>query len=83
MERQFPSAGVELTTLLVVSDIGRSCSFYRDVLGAEIFREYGGTSCVLNFQGNWILLVTGGGPPCHALPVDWWRRGSSSFGTVG
>lgn len=62
MERQFPSAGVELTTLLVVSDIGRSCSFYRDVLGAEIFREYGGTSCVLNFQGNWILLVTGGGP---------------------
>ena len=22
----------------------------------------GGTSCVLNFQGSWLLLVTGGGP---------------------
>lgn len=62
MKGQFPTAGVELTLLLVVSDIERSRSFYRDVLGAEIYREYGGTSCVLNFQGSWILLVTGGGP---------------------
>ena len=29
---------------------------------AEVFREYGGTSCVLSFLGNWLLLVTGGGP---------------------
>lgn len=62
MEKQFPSAGVELTVLLVVGDIEQSRSFYRDVLGAEVYREYGGTSCVLNFQGSWILLVTGGGP---------------------
>ena len=62
MEKQFPTAGVELTILLVVSDIEQSRSFYQDVLGAEVYREYGGTSCVLNFQGNWILLVTGGGP---------------------
>jgi len=62
MEKQFPSASVELTVLLVVSDIEQSRSFYRDVLGAEVYREYGGTSCVLNFQGSWILLVTGGGP---------------------
>ncbi len=59
---QFPGPGVELTHLLVVSDIARSRSFYRDVLGASVYREYGGTSCVLNFQGNWLLLVTGGGP---------------------
>lgn len=58
----FPNEGVELTQLLVVSDINRSRNFYRDVVGAEVYREYGGTSCVLQFQGVWLLLVTGGGP---------------------
>jgi catechol 2,3-dioxygenase-like lactoylglutathione lyase family enzyme len=47
---------------MVVSDIERSKQFYRDVLGASLHREYGGTSCVLNFRGSWLLLVTGGGP---------------------
>jgi catechol 2,3-dioxygenase-like lactoylglutathione lyase family enzyme len=61
-ETQFPTEGVELTVLLVVSDMERSRWFYRDVLGATVYREYGGTSCVLNFQGSWLLLVTGGGP---------------------
>jgi catechol 2,3-dioxygenase-like lactoylglutathione lyase family enzyme len=46
----------------VVSDIERSKRFYRDVVGAKVYREYGGTSVVLSFQGSWILLVTGGGP---------------------
>jgi lactoylglutathione lyase len=58
----FPVEGVELTLLLVVSDINTSRNFYRDVLGAEVYREYGGTSCVLKFQGTWLLLVTGGEP---------------------
>lgn len=58
----FPAEGVELTLLLVVSDIDRSRTFYRDVLGAEVYRDYGDTSSVLRFQGSWILLVTGGGP---------------------
>ncbi len=58
----FPTEGMELTHLLVVSDMERSRSFYRDVLGAEVHREYGGTSVVLRFLGTWILLVTGGGP---------------------
>ena len=58
----FPSEGMELTHLLVVKEMERSKSFYRDVLGATVFREYGGTSCVLQFLGNWILLVTPGGP---------------------
>ena len=62
MDNDFPVEGVELTHLLVVSDMERSRSFYQDVLGAKIHREYGGTSCVLNFQGSWILLVTGGEP---------------------
>jgi catechol 2,3-dioxygenase-like lactoylglutathione lyase family enzyme len=73
---QFPVEGVELTHLLVISDLERSVVFYRDVLGAELFRTYGGTSAVFRFQGAWILLVTGGGPTpdkptvTFAPPVD-------------
>jgi catechol 2,3-dioxygenase-like lactoylglutathione lyase family enzyme len=59
---EFPSEGMELTHLLVVSDADRARDFYRDVLGAELYREYGGTSVVLRFLGSWLLLVTGGGP---------------------
>ncbi len=62
MTEPFPAEGMELTHLLVVSDMDRSRTFYRDVLGAEVQREYGGTSCVLRFLGTWLLLVTGGGP---------------------
>lgn len=51
-----------LTTILVVSDMTKSKTFYIDVLGAKIFREYGGDSLVLEFMGNWLLLVTSGGP---------------------
>jgi catechol 2,3-dioxygenase-like lactoylglutathione lyase family enzyme len=58
----FPGPEVELTTILVVSDVDRSRDFWRDVVGAEVYREYGGTSCVLRLAGTWILLVTGGGP---------------------
>ena len=58
----FPAAGMELTTILVVSDVERSAAWYRDVLGAEPYREYGGTSAVFSFQGAWLLLVTEGGP---------------------
>lgn len=48
--------------LLVVRDVAKARSFYTDVLGAELYREYGGNSAVLQFQGTWLLLVTGGGP---------------------
>jgi catechol 2,3-dioxygenase-like lactoylglutathione lyase family enzyme len=59
---EFPTEGMEVTQLVVVSDLARSISFYRDVLGAELYREYGGTSAVFRLLGNWLLLVTGGGP---------------------
>ena len=62
MKSDFPTDGVELTNLLVISNLERSRSFYREVLGASVYREYEGTSCVLNFQGSWILLVTGSTP---------------------
>jgi catechol 2,3-dioxygenase-like lactoylglutathione lyase family enzyme len=58
----FPGEGMALTTLLVVSDIERSVRFYREVLGASFYREYGGSSAVFSFLESWLLLVTGGGP---------------------
>lgn len=51
-----------MTTILVVKDLAVAKPFYLDVLGAELYREYGGSSIVLRFLGNWLLLVTGGEP---------------------
>ena len=58
----FPSDGVELTHILVVDDVAVSRDWYIGVLGATLYREYGGSSVVLSFQGTWLLLVTGGEP---------------------
>ena len=55
-------AEVAVTHILVVTDPVRSRDFWTDVLGAEVYREYGGTSVVLRFAGTWLLLVSGGGP---------------------
>jgi catechol 2,3-dioxygenase-like lactoylglutathione lyase family enzyme len=54
-------AGVAVTHILVVADLAVSRAFWVEVLGAELYREYGGTSVVLSFAGTWLLLVTGGG----------------------
>jgi catechol 2,3-dioxygenase-like lactoylglutathione lyase family enzyme len=51
-----------LTHMLVVSDVERSRDWYMNVLDAQLFGEYDGTSVVLELLGSWILLVTGGGP---------------------
>ncbi len=58
----FPTAGVELRHLLVVSNYARSLAFYRDVLGATVVREFPGTLCFLSFGGSQILLTVPGGP---------------------
>jgi lactoylglutathione lyase len=76
MSSDFPTEEMALTHLLVVGDLERSRAFYRDVLGAEVYREYGGTSVVLRFLETWLLLVTGGEPTqdkpdvTFAVPVD-------------
>jgi catechol 2,3-dioxygenase-like lactoylglutathione lyase family enzyme len=70
MSRSFPTHGVEVTVLLVVADVDRSRDWYRDVLGATVYREYGGSSAVLQFQGTWLLLVTGGGPTADKPRVE-------------
>jgi catechol 2,3-dioxygenase-like lactoylglutathione lyase family enzyme len=58
----FPTAGVELKYLLVVSDYSRSLAFYRDVLGATLVREISDVLCLLSFGGGEIMLTVGGGP---------------------
>jgi catechol 2,3-dioxygenase-like lactoylglutathione lyase family enzyme len=63
----FPPADAEVTQLLVVSDVTRTKAFYVDLLGAELYREYGGDSVVVRFLGLWLLLVTGG-PPTEDKP---------------
>jgi len=57
-----PFKNAALTTILVVSNLQKSKNFYLDVLGAELYREYGGNSVVLSFLDNWLLLVTKGEP---------------------
>lgn len=44
--------GVAITHILVVTDPARSRDFWAGVLGAELYREYGGTSVVLRFAGT-------------------------------
>ena len=75
----FPSPDTALTHILVVADPARSRTWYVDVLGATVYREYG-SSIVLSFGGAWILLVEGGGPTSDkptvtlAAPADPDRR---------
>lgn len=67
-EYTFPDSDVAMTQILVVSDLERSRQWWVEVLGADLYREYGGTSVVLSFAGSWILLVTGG-PPTEDKPT--------------
>lgn len=62
MNSKFPSEDMALTHILVVSDLARAKAFYLEVLGASLYAEYGGTSLVLDFNGAWLLVVTGGEP---------------------
>lgn len=62
MSGDFPTAEMALTHILVISDLDRSRRWYRDVLGAEVYAQYGGTSIVFSFNGAWLLIVTGAGP---------------------
>lgn len=66
MEQQPPAgplgSNIAVTHILVVAEPERSREFWVNVLGAELYREYGGTSVVLRFAGTWLLLVSGGGP---------------------
>jgi catechol 2,3-dioxygenase-like lactoylglutathione lyase family enzyme len=58
----FPGPEMELTHILVVNDLAESRDWYADVLGAHFHWEYGGTSALFDFNGTWLLVVTGGDP---------------------
>lgn len=62
MTNEFPLPGMAITHILVVADLDRARHFYQEVLGASLYGEYGGTSLVYDFNGAWLLVVTGGGP---------------------
>ena len=62
MSTEFPTPDMALTHILVVSDYAASVAWYRDVLGADLHGEYGGTSAVFKFNEAWLLVVTGGEP---------------------
>lgn len=60
MESAFRNS--ELTNILVVNNMKAALHFYIDQIEGELFREYGENSSVIKLLGNWILLVTPGGP---------------------
>jgi lactoylglutathione lyase len=49
-----------VTNTLIVRDIQRSVSFYRDVLGATVLRE--GQPTFLRLGNIWLTINSGGGP---------------------
>jgi len=48
------------TETLIVANIARSVAFYRDVLGATVWRE--GEPTLLRLKNIWITINKGGGP---------------------
>src|ERR1700716_2472881 len=52
--------GIVLTQMLIVADVERSVSFYRDVLGATVLREH--SPAMLSFHNGWLVINSGGGP---------------------
>jgi catechol 2,3-dioxygenase-like lactoylglutathione lyase family enzyme len=62
--------------LLRPADLGRSRSFYRDVLGLAVYREFGPAEdpAVVFFLGQGLLEVSGRGPGPSAGPVMIWLQ---------
>ena len=55
---QDPEPKFVVTNTLIVQDIRRSVSFYRDVLGATVLRE--GAPTLLRLANVWITINGGG-----------------------
>jgi len=79
MTADFPTPDMALTHLLVVTDLAESISWYRDVLGASLYREYGDTSAVFDFNEAWLLLVTGAPPTADKPDVTFGPPASAAF----
>jgi hypothetical protein len=59
MADEFPEPCVELTHILVVSDLQRAREFWTQVVGATVFREYGGSSLI----GTTVATLESAPPP--------------------
>lgn len=46
--------GIVMTQMLIVADVERSVSFYRDVLGATVLREH--SPAMLRFHNGWLVI---------------------------
>jgi catechol 2,3-dioxygenase-like lactoylglutathione lyase family enzyme len=68
LQPSFPTEGVELRCVLVVSDYARALAFYREVLGAIVIHELAPTLCELRFAGSQILLVALSNKPAAPNP---------------
>jgi lactoylglutathione lyase len=55
-----PTEGFVVTTLLIVSDVARSRTFYEKVFGAVTVRE--GEPAMLRIANSWLIINKGGGP---------------------
>lgn len=62
-----PRDGMVLTHLLIVDDVDRSRTFYRDVLGATTVQER--DPCIMRFLNGWLIINYGGGEPTPDKPT--------------
>ena len=57
-----PAEGFVTTHFLVAADVGRTASFYADVLGGEIVFAADGAPTIVKLANTWVIVNTGGGP---------------------
>ncbi len=57
-ENELVAVDRDATDILVVRNLERSRDFYLDVLGAEVYREYGHHSVIVNCLGRLLQLMT-------------------------
>jgi len=76
MNQDFPGAGMELTHILVVHDLDHARTFYRDVLGASVYRSTVAprVSCS---RGSWAPAGHRRGPTADKLAVTFEPRATA------
>ena len=62
-----PRDGMVLTHLLIVDDVDRSRTFYRDVLGATVVQER--DPCIMRFLNGWLIVNNWRGDPTPDKPT--------------
>lgn len=65
-----PNEGFVLTHTVIVSDVKKSCEWYRKMLDGKVVLEPGveGVPCIIKVANSWIILNIGGGEPTDDKP---------------